>query len=799
MTPPSSRLPVQGDVPPPLGRALTVVGTPVDRRDAYEKVTGRADYSSDLSLPGMLHAKLLRCPHAHARIRRLDVSKAAALPGVHAVLTRETAPEWCTYWYMIPQPAFPEEIAYAGQEVAAVAAESIDVARAAVDLIEVEYDVLPAAITPEEALRPGAPLVPTLNFQLPREGNVQQPVYHVTRGDVAAGLAEADVVRESRFVLPTQYHVDLQTRCIVADWDGRRLTVHESSQGVWNVKRELARSLGLAEDDVRVVVKYMGGGFGSKAGAQRVVHYAARLAMMAGRPVKLELTRPEEFISHPRRYAAQVTMRLGARRDGTLTAIDADVVLDIGSGSLYAGKYTLILHQIWELYRCPNVSVRITAVYTNTPPTGPQRGVMDPIAALAMEGAIEDLAASLGQDPVAVRLRNYADRAPGTPPLPYSSKYLDRCIEAVTRAIGWERRGEARRAPGPKRRGIGMACYCIERAGYAPFDARADVVVRRDGTVELRAGVVEIGGGQVTVLPMIVAEELGVRPERVRVHYGDTDGTHYAPSSHASRITIEVGPATLQAAALARRQLFALVAPRLGVDPDRLVAAHDRIGVRDDEARSMTFDEACTLIPGGELRATGSRAPNPTDVVFRAFGAHAVEVEVDEETGEVKVLRFVTSHDIGQPLNPKLVESQQFGAVVMGLGYGLYEEAEMDRKTGVLLNVDVHQYRTPTALETPRIETMNVVGHDPYYPYSAKPVGEAPLIGVMPAVRNAVRHALDVEINELPLTAARVLEALRARRGRPEAGTGEAARLSRDAERGGLGGRPEPPMSIDAR
>ena len=426
--PPRGRLLVHGEVPPPLGRELSVIGRSIDRRDALDKVTGAAIYSSDMTLPGMLHAKILRCPHAHARIVRIDTGRAAALPGVHAVLSLENTRGWHTYWYMIAQPAFPEEIAYAGQEVALVAAETVDIAVHALGLIEVEYEVLPAALTPREAMKPDAPRVPVLDVERPREGNVQQPVYLRARGDVERGLAEADVVSESHFSLPTQYHVDIQTRCCIADWDGDRLTIYEASQGVWNVKRELARSLGLEEEQVRVVVQNMGGGFGSKAGAQRVVHYAARLAMLAGRPVRLELTRPEEFLSHPRRYAGEVTMRLGARRDGTLTAIDAEIVLDIGSGSLYAGRYAMTLHQISELYRCPSVRVRIVAVYTNTTPTGPQRGVLDPIATFSTEAAIDDLAARLGMDPLALRMKNYAEDFQGlddtTPALPYTSKHL---------------------------------------------------------------------------------------------------------------------------------------------------------------------------------------------------------------------------------------------------------------------------------------------------------------------------------------------------------------------------------------
>ena len=767
--PPRGRLLVHGEVPPPLGRELSVIGRSIDRRDALDKVTGAAIYSSDMTLPGMLHAKILRCPHAHARIVRIDTRRAAALPGVHAVLSLENTRGWHTYWYMIAQPAFPEEIAYAGQEVALVAAETVDIAVHALGLIEVEYEVRPAALTPREAMKPDAPRVPVLDVERPREGNVQQPVYLRARGDVERGLAEADVVSESHFTLPTQYHVDIQTRCCIADWDGDRLTIYEASQGVWNVKRELAKSLGLEEDRVRVVVQNMGGGFGSKAGAQRVVHYAARLAMLAGRPVRLELTRPEEFLSHPRRYAGEVTMRLGARRDGTLTAIDAEIVLDIGSGSLYAGRYAMTLHQISELYRCPSVRVRIVAVYTNTSPTGPQRGVLDPIATFSTEAAIDDLAARLGMDPLALRMKNYAEDFQGlddtTPALPYTSKHLDACLATVADAIGWSERDRMRaEARGSVRRGVGIAAYCIERGGYAPFSAKADVVARPDGSVEVQAGVVEIGAGQITILPMIAAEELGLPPQRIHIHHGDTDGTHYAPSSHASRITSEVGPAVLQAAAQVRGRLCELVAARLEVSPLDLVAAEERIYVRGVPEHGMSFTEACALMAGPEIRATGSRAPNPDDVIFRLFGAHGAEVEVDVETGELRVLRIVCSHDIGRPINPKLVESQQYGGAVMGLGYGLYEEAELDGKSGVLLTPDVHQYRVPTALETPVIEARNVEREDAFYPYSAKPVGEAPLVGVMPAVRNAIRHALGLGIDTLPITPARILEALAARK-----------------------------------
>ena len=768
----NGRLLVEGDAPPSLDRGLTVIGRPINRRDALEKVTGSAVYSSDMTLPGMLHAKILRCPHAHARIRRIDVTRAAALSGVEAILTKDNTRDWHTQWYFIAQPAFPETVAYAGQEVAVVAAATPDIARAAVDLIDIDYEVLPAVFTPKAATRPGAPLVSVLDVEKPRDRNVQRSEYLQSRGDVTRGLNEAEVVSESHFTLPTQYHADIQTRCCIADWDGARLTVYESSQGVWNVKRELAKSLGLPEDQVRVVVKYMGGGFGSKAGAQRVVHYAAKLSMLTGRPVRLELTRPEEFVSHPRRYSAELTMRMGATKDGRLTAIDAEVVVDIGSGSMFKGT-TSVLEQISELYRCPNVRVRLMAVYTNTVPTGPQRGVMDPIATFCMEAAMDDLAVRLGIDPLALRRTNHAEAFQGfkngndnAQSLPYSSKHLDECLAAVARAIDWEQRDATRNkhSTNTKKRGVGIAAYCLSRAGLPPFSAKADVVLRGDGSVELQAGIVEIGAGQATILPMIVAEELGIDAHHVRLHYGDTDGTHYAPSSHASRITTEVGSAVLQAASHARQKLFDSVAHLFQTPPERLMASGGRIYVRGNETNGMDFSEACALIGEGEIRATGSRKANPSDVVFRGFGAHAAEVEVDLETGEISVLRVVSSHDIGRPLNPKLVESQQYGGTIMGLGYGMYEESALDRKTGVLLNCDLHQYRMPTALEAPDLAFDNVEGEDSFFPYSAKPIGEAPLIGVIPAVRNALLHAIGVSIYRLPLTSARVLDALNTQR-----------------------------------
>ncbi len=756
-------LPVEGWVPSSLPRELSVIGKPLNRRDAREKVNGQAKYSTDMIIPGMLYAKALRCPHAHARIRKIDTSKAEALPGVKAIISMNNCKEWMTYWYMIPQPAFPEEIAYSGQDVAVVAAIDIEAAERAIQLIEVDYEPLPAVFDPLEARKSNAPVVPILdvNVNATRSGNVHSSdVFQ--RGDISRGFKEADVVVEDNYKLPGQFHADIQTRCCVTNWDGEKLTVYESSQGVWNVKLQLAKSLDLPVDNVRVVVNYMGGGFGSKAGAQRYVHYASKLAIITGLPVRFELNRRDEFVSHPRRYGAHVNLKVGAKKDGTICAVQCKCILDLGAGSLYGGGISdMILHHIGEAYKCPNMHVEVTGVYTNTVPTGPQRGVLNPVGVFCMESSIDDLASKLNIDPVLLRLKNYSQYSSEQKKRPYSSKNLDKCIYQVTKEIGWSQRDEIARLNlgKTKRRGIGMSSYVLARTGYPPYNAKAQLAIRNDGSIELKTGVVEIGSGQITVLSMIAAEELGVSLDDVKILWGDTEGSLYSPSSHASRITTEMGPAVLQAAALAREKLFQLVSRKFGLKSDELLSVNGKIYVKSNPSLSISFKEACSLIPPDEeIFTTGSRGYNSEMEVYRQFGAQAAEVEVDLETGEIKIVKIVSAYDIGRALNPKLVQSQFYGAIMMGLGIALYEEGDFDPKSGILLNSDIHQYRIPSSLETPDIQTFTVEADDVHYPYSGKPVGEAPLMGVLPAVRNAIFHATGIKVNELPISSAKILE-----------------------------------------
>ncbi len=770
---PEPRLLVKGAPPPPLDREFSIIGKSIDRSDGLEKATGQAEYTGDMRLPNMLYAKCLRSPYAHARIKRIDTKRAETLPGVQAIIYKDNCLSWKTYWYLIPQLAFPEIVSYVGQEVAAVAANDLDTAQRALELIEVEYERLPHLLDVDQAAKPDAISVHPLDEPDPtcRRAPSNPPVGNIfngrpdilSRGDVDRGFAEADVVVEETYTTSFQYHATLQTRCAIADWDGKVLTVFDSGQGVWNAKLNLSKSLDLPLDQVRVVTKYVGGGFGSKAAAQRYAHYAAKLAVLTKRPVRLELTRPEEFVSHPHRFSVKKWLKMGAKRNGDLTAVQGKGLVNLGTGGTYGNQGDKLAEHPFDLYECPNAYLEEYGVYTNSQMTGYMRSVMRVMSNFLLESHMDRLAVALNMDPLDLRLRNYTVWGDQEKKVPYSAKHLDRCMRLVSEAIGWPRRKdltEFNKYTSIKR-GIGMAAYIYDGVGMTPYDANADVVIRRDGTVELLAGIVDIGGGQTTILRMIAAEELGVTLDRVRIKYGDTEGTKYAPGTHASRMTVEMGPAVLKASAEARQHLFAVAALMLDAQADDLRSENDIIYSKHEPARRIRFEKVCDALgPDGKVQGSGSRAPNPSNIVLRTFGAQAVEVEVDVETGSVRVLRVASAHELGRALNPKLCLSQHHGGIIMGLGYALLEDPAFDPKTGVMLNPDLHQYRTPTSLETPEIIAFNVEAEDPYFAYSAKAIGEATMVATPAAIRNAIYHASGIWLNSLPMTRNKVLDAL---------------------------------------
>jgi xanthine dehydrogenase molybdenum-binding subunit len=770
------RLLVKGTPPPPLEREFTVVGQPLDRRDGVEKVTGRAKYSGDMTLPDMLYGKILHCPHPRARVIKINTRRAESLPGVRAVLTKENTKGWRTYWYEIPQIACPEYLTYEGQELAAVAAEDAAVAQRALELIDIEYEVLPPMLDAEEALKHPIPLC-LGDEEYPGRDLFDRKTYVIKRGDIEKGFAEGDVVIEETYITPTQYHGTIQTRACVASWDGRNLTVWDATQGVWNSKGALAMSLGLNPDNVRVIVAYLGGGFGSKAWAHRVTYYAAKLSMVTGRPVRVERTRKEEFLSHSHRYNCNISLKMGAKKDGTLTAIYEKAILNIGAA---ASQHTYNFYIIWptsNLYACPNVYLEQTGVYTNLQLIGPTRSPFNMPSNFALESHIDRMAEALNIDPLDFRLKNYVHfgsthnkqaLSGQERTFSFSSKKLDDCMRLATKAIGWERRKSLGKvATGTKKRGIGMAAFIAQQAGgITPNAAYADVSITHDGKINLHIGVVDIGGGQKTIFSMIAAEELGVHADDITVISGDTQDTRYAPSCHVSRGTAEMGPPVLQAAAEARQKLFEVAAPILGVKAEELQSENGAITVRSNPWRSISFKTVFDKIdPEEPVRGSGSRETNPNDPMFVSFGAQAAEVEVDIETGEIKILRLTAAQDFGKPINPKLCISQIYGGVEFGVGYALSEEGIYDSKTGKMLNPNFHQYRMPTSLDMPPIEAFLVESDDPYFAYSARGGAEVTNTPTPAAIRNAVYHATGIWFNHLPITPDKVIKAIQLKKG----------------------------------
>jgi xanthine dehydrogenase YagR molybdenum-binding subunit len=774
-----SKLLVKGTVPPPLDRELTVVGKPLNRRDAAEKVTGQAKYSGDMKLPGMLYGKTLHCPHPRARIVRIDTSKAEALPGVMAVLSKENTKGWRTSWYEVPELAFPELITHEGIEVAAVAAVDVLTAQKAIELIDVEYEVLTPMLDAEETLKAPPPAL-IADEEYPGREMFDRKPFVIQRGNLEKGFEEADVIIEETYTTQVSHHGTIQTRACIASWDGENLTVWDAIQGVWNSKLALAKSLDLKPENVRVMVKYLGGGFGSKAWSQRITYYAARLSMITGRPVKMERTRSEEFINHSRRYDTKMYLKMGAKKDGTLTAILQRAIVNTGAAATEENYYCRqIIWHTANLHACPNVYLEQTGVYTNRQTTGPTRSPMNMQAIFALESHMDRMAVELGIDPLDFRMKNYATyQSVGTAEahltgdgtttfaakIPYSSKILDECMKLATDAIDWKKRS---RAPvvsqSPVKRGMGMSSYLVlQGVGLFPYVAEAKVRIKHDGTINLYVGVVDIGGGQKTILGMIAAEELGVSSDAVTVIIGDTQDTPYGPSCHASRCTPEMGPAVLQAAAEAREKLFEHAAILLDTDHKRLGSKDGIIYVKSDPRRSIPFKKACQNMGVDEsIVGLGSRAPNPAEPMMATFGAQTVELEVDTETGRVTLLKCVAAQDFGKPINPKLCVSQVYGGIEFGVGFALTEEGLYDPKTGKLLTGNLSEYRMPTPLDFPPVEVYLPECEDPFFAYSAKGAGENTNAPTPAAIRNALYNATGVWFNDLPITPDKIIRAMR--------------------------------------
>jgi len=760
--------------------------------DGVEKVTGRARYTADLPAAGALVGAILRSPLAHATIRGIDVAAALAIPGVRAVVTGAD----CDIAYgVIPiaQNEFPlarERVRYRGEPVAAVAAVDAATASAALDAIVLDLEPLPAYFDADAARAPDAVLL-----HANKPGNVERDVDHVF-GDPDAGFAAADLVREQRFHYAEVTHAMMEPNAALAEWDAERgrLTLHSVTQVPYYVHLALARCLALDESRIRVVKPFVGGGFGHRTETLNFEIVAALLARAAGGTVKLGLSREESFLTHRGRPQTDIRMKIGLRRDGTITAIDAEIVQRGGAYAgyglvtiLYAGA---LLH---ALYRVPASRYHGVRVYANTPPNGAMRGHGSVDARHAFESLLDRMAGELGLDPFAVRRANLI-----VPPwrtindLQVNSCGLGECLDIVERASGWrERRGKL-----PRGRGLGMACshYVSGSAKPVHWTGEPHAVVQLkldfDGAITVLTGASDIGQGSSTLIAQVAAEVLALPLERFRVFANDSVLTPKDNGSYSSRVSFMVGNAAIRAADALKRELVAAAARKLEVAVEDVEANGETYRVRGTD-RDLGWKDVvnAALEPSGTLNVKGawSTPPETQGGRFRgaavgssagfSYAAQVVEVVVDEATGEVRVERVWVAHDCGRAINPLAVEGQVQGSVWMGMGQALGEETAYH--DGLHLRANMIDYRIPTIAESPPIETYIVEAPDPNGPFGAKEAGEGALSGFLPALTSAIADATGIALNALPATSERLLAAIVERQRAAKLAAAKAARAGK--------------------
>jgi xanthine dehydrogenase molybdenum-binding subunit len=741
-----------------------VIGTPVRRPDMQSKVTGGARYAGDLALPGMLHAKIKRSNVAHAVIGKINVDKAKAYPGVKAVLTHENVPRVLHYGSPHPRSAsvtrdqyiLDRKVRYWGEGIAAVAATSEEIAEEALDLIEVEYQELPAALSVEQALAPGAPVIHQRADNL-----VVDPVV-VMRGDVAPGFAEADLIIEGTYELgrPTPAYMEPNV-CVCQFDDEGKLTVWISTQTPFMVRGILAEVLGLPHTKVKVLVDHMGGGFGAKQDLFQTEFLCALLARETRRPVRLEYTRKETFLGGRSRHPGTVWLKQGFKKDGTITAREAKVVFNSGAyGSHAPGVTSVATWALTSLYRCDNVHLEGRAVYTNTPIAGAYRGYGVVQTYYALDCQMDEAAERLGFDPAELKLKNAVregDLSPSGHPI--VGHGLEDCIRRGMRETHWRPKANKE---GVTKRGWGMGCEMHGSSAYPGIKEQGNATVRmnEDGTVQLFTGATGLGTGAHTALAQVVAEELGVRFEDVTVVHGDTDVVPWDIGAFASHTTYMGGRAAQMAAAQVKQQLLSRAAEKLEAAAGDLEAELGTIRVKgSDRAISMRDAVQPTKgIPSAQLVASATYSPTKS----YSFAAHFVEVEVDTQTGQIQPLQVIAVHELGKVIHPVAAAGQIEGGIQQGIGHTLTEDYVIDPKTGRSLNAGFVDYKMPLSLDMPPIRTILLeTAPDPGGPFGAKGVGEDPIIAIGPAIANAVYAAIGLRFRHYPITPDQVVQALK--------------------------------------
>ena len=757
---------------------FSVIGKPLRKVDAMGKCTGETRYANDFELPRMCYAKLLRSPHPHARIHGIRTERALLLEGVYGVITGSDLP---VKFGIMPSTEDEEALAvekvrYVGDPVAAVAASTEAIAERALQLIEVDYELLKPILSIEEALAATEESERIHSWN--RRANIQKAV-SFEFGDVEQGFNQAELVFEDTFFYQGNTHLAMEQHCAIGQYGpGDKITLWSSTQTPHYLHKAMSKVLGMPMSRIRVIATPSGGGFGGKSDPFSHEMCAAKLAMITGRPVKFNLTREEAFYLHRGRHPVKMWVKTGVKKDGTLQAMHFRSFLDGGGYSSYglaSVHYTGTLQTV--TYKLPAYKFEGVRVFTNKPACGPKRGHGTPQPRFALEIHLDKIAEKLGMDPIDLRLKQLTK--PNTITvngLRISSNGLKECIEKVAARSEWKKKFRQL----PYGRGIGFAASAyISGAGLPIYwnkmpHSGVQIRLDRGGGITVFCGSSDIGQGSDSILVYAVAEEFGVNPAEIRVVTGDTDLTPVDLGSYSSRVTVMTGNAAIQACGKLKKILLETASEALEIPADDLEMIDGQVRSRSYPKKTMSFVECVERAEAkhGTLGATGSYTPPKNLANYKGSGVgptpaytfttSVVELQCDPDTGEIKIDKIWIAHDCGRAFNPLLMEGQTEGSVYMALGEALMEE-QVFRKNGLHKIPSMLDYKSPTTLETPEIETMLVETNDPEGPYGAKEAGQGPLLPVVPAVANALYDAIGVRIDEIPITPDKVLRALEGR------------------------------------
>jgi CO/xanthine dehydrogenase Mo-binding subunit len=770
------------------GRESKIIGERFPKVEALRKATGELKFSGDIFFPNMLHAKILRSPYAHAKIKHIDVSKALKLTGVKAAITHKDVPKIPTMHQFLHVPShmyydsflLEEKVRHYGDRVAAVAATTPEIAEEALELIHVEYEPLPAVLDPLESIREGAAIIHNIAWRGGKAIEIRNNIVgtrEIEIGNVEKGFREADLVIENVFKTSRPNNAPLErTTVICVPGSGGGIEIYGTTQGIHAMRMNIASSLGLPLHKVNCHRVYLGGSFGAHIHTGWIEPIGAFLALMTGRPVRGEKSREEMFLSCGR-HPMIMTLKTGAKKDGTLTAQYLDVIDETGAYAV-SGESKMVLAGGWffSMYKCPNLKFTGKTVYTNTPPLTAMRGAGNPQVNFAVESQMDIIAGELEMDPVALRLKNHIDKGdtfygqgPDVICVVQSCGTAELLIKGA-KAIGWHKRNDHETNRPWVRRGIGMARGFHTSGAGSPKPSKfimdysgAIVKMNEDGTAVLINAAADTGGGSLSAHAAIVAEELGLNYEDVLVYMGDTEMTLFDVPTHASRGTYGAGLAVKKASEKIKQILLTWAAKILEASVEDLLVGEGKILVAGDPKRWVTIKEVVQTAQTSGWGSVAAEVSLRPDACPPHFTVCFVEVEVDTQTGHVKILRAITGADVGTPINRNGVEGQIAGGLHMGLGFALLEDTRFDKNTGRLLNPNFRDYKTLTSLDMPQIEMIIADTFEPSGPFGAKGVGEGATNPVAAAVANAIYNAVGVRIKDLPISVEKILKVLNKR------------------------------------